>query len=148
MPENIQESKEGLTNYNQRDMWDGSSGSATLPQNKITLPQNKIWTNAPQKSTFVVINGTYASNDGKYSGTVNYTVHLGDFGNGGSMGDFSIERNYAYTYNMKVLDVHNIIVEAQRGDNDKYYMMLRNVYTITTSMRITNRCILSMIFRQ
>lgn len=109
MPENIQESKEGLTNYNQRDMWDGSSGSATLPQ-------NKKWTNAPQNSTFVVINGTYASNDGKYSGTVNYTVHLGDFGDGGSMGNFSIERNYAYTYNMKVLDVQNIIVEAQKVD--------------------------------
>ena len=109
MPENIQESKEGLTNYNQRDMWDGNSGSATLPQ-------NKKWTNAPQKSTFVVINGTYASNDGKYSGTVNYTVHLGDFGKGGSMGNFSIERNYAYTYNMKVLDVQNIIVEAQKVD--------------------------------
>lgn len=114
MPENIQESKEGLTNYNQRDMWrNGSSGSATLPQ-------NKEWTNAPQKSTFVVINGTYASNDGKYSGTVNYTVHLGDFGKGGSMGNFSIERNYAYTYNMKVLDVGNIIVEAQKGDTTKY----------------------------
>lgn len=109
MPENIQESKEGLTNYNQRDMWDGNSGSATLPQ-------NKEWTNAPQKSTFVVINGTYASNDGTYSGTVNYTVHLGDFGKGGSMGNFSIERNYAYTYNMKVLDVKNIIVEAQKRD--------------------------------
>lgn len=114
MPENIQESKEGLTNYNQRDMWrNGSSGSATLPQ-------NKKWTNAPQNSTFVVINGTYASNDGKYSGTVNYTVHLGDFGKGGSMGNFSIERNYAYTYNMKVLDVGNIIVEAQKGDTTKY----------------------------
>ena len=115
MPENIQESKEGLTNYNQRDMWrNGSSGSATLPQ-------NKKWTNAPQNSTFVVINGTYASNDGKYSGTVNYTVHLGDFSvNGGSMGNFSIERNYAYTYNMKVLDVGNIIVEAQKGDTTKY----------------------------
>ena len=113
MPENIQESKEGLTDYNQRDMWNGSSGSATLPQ-------NKEWTNAPQNSTFVVINGTYASNDGKYSGTVNYTVHLGDFGNGGSMGNFSIERNYAYTYNMKVLDVGNIIVEAQKGDTTKY----------------------------
>lgn len=113
MPENIQESKKGLTDYNQRDMWNGSSGSATLPQ-------NKEWTNAPQKSTFVVINGTYASNDGKYSGTVNYTVHLGDFGKGGSMGNFSIERNYAYTYNMKVLDVENIIVEAQKGDNTEY----------------------------
>ena len=114
MPENIQESKEGLTNYNQRDMWrNGSSGSATLPQ-------NKEWTNAPQNSTFVVINGTYASNDGKYSGTVNYTIHLGDFGKGGSMGNFSIERNYAYTYNMKVLDVGNIIVEAQKGDTTKY----------------------------
>ena len=115
MPENIQESKEGLTNYNQRDMWrNGSSGSATLPQ-------NKKWTNAPEKSTFVVINGTYASNDGKYSGTVNYTVHLGDFGKkGGSMGNFSIERNYAYTYNMKVLDVGNIIVEAQKVDTIEY----------------------------
>lgn len=107
MPENVQGAGES-DEYAERDMWSGNSGST---------PENKTWTNAPQNSTFVVINGTYVEADGRYTGNVNYTVHLGDFstGNGatGSMDNFSVERNYSYTYNMTVLGVDNIVVEAK-----------------------------------
>lgn len=109
MPENVQEEKT-LNDYVDREKWTGDPGS---------LPQNKTWTNAPEHSTFVVVSGVYTETNGTtpiYTGNVSYTVHLGDFstGNGatGSYGNFSVERNYSYTYNMKVEGVENIKVEA------------------------------------
>lgn len=115
MPENVQEEKT-LNDYVDRDKWTGDPGS---------LPQNKTWTNAPEHSTFVVVSGVYTemidTKDGTggtpfYTGNVSYTVHLGDFSTGdgatGSYGNFSVERNYSYTYNMKVEGVENIKVEA------------------------------------
>ena len=115
MPENVQEEKT-LNDYVDRDKWTGDPGS---------LPQDKTWTNAPQHSTFVVVSGVYTEMTGTtngtggtplYTGNVNYTVHLGDFSTGegatGSYGNFSVERNYSYTYNMEVTGVKNIKVEA------------------------------------
>ena len=111
MPENVQaevakNADGGNMSYVDREKWTGASGS---------LPQNKTWTNAPEHSTFVVIGGTYTETNGTtpiYTGNVNYTVHLGDFSDTGSLGNFSVERNYSYTYNMKVTGVENIKVEA------------------------------------
>ena len=121
MPENVQaevakNADGGNMSYVDREKWTGDPGS---------LPQNKTWTNAPKHSTFVVIGGTYTEMIGTtngtggtpfYTGNVNYTVHLGDFSTGegatGSYGNFSVERNYSYTYNMKVTGVGNIKVEA------------------------------------
>ncbi len=111
MPENVQEEKT-LNDYVDRDKWTGDPGS---------LPQNKTWTNAPKHSTFVVVSGVYTemigTTDGTggtpfYTGNVSYTVHLGDFSDTGSLGNFSVERNYSYTYNMEVTGVENIKVEA------------------------------------
>lgn len=115
MPENVQEAGTSAT-YAERDKWTGTPGS---------LPQNKTWTHAPEHSTFVVVSGTYTEMTGTtngtggtplYTGNVNYTVHLGDFSTGagatGSMDNFSVERNYSYTYNMTVEGVENIRVEA------------------------------------
>ena len=126
MPENIygeikktKNNQEENLNYVDRDKWDSSEGNAGAS------PENKKWTYAPQTSTFVVISGTYSGSttdkDGQttnYVGNVEYTVHLGDFSDTRSMGNFSIERNCSYTYNMKVLGVDNIIVEAEKeGEN-------------------------------
>lgn len=111
MPENVQEEKT-LNDYVDRDKWTGDPGS---------LPQNKKWTNAPEHSTFVVVSGVYTEMIGTtngtggtpfYTGNVSYTVHLGDFSDTGSLGNFSVERNYSYTYNMEVTGVENIKVEA------------------------------------
>ena len=119
MPENVQEEK-NVGAYNDRDVWKGASG---------TSAEDKTWTNAPQNSTFVVISGTYDGNatigsvaNQPVTANVEYTIHLGDFSGSGSMGNFSVERNYSYTYNVKVLGVDNIIVEAQKdgGENPNY----------------------------
>lgn len=112
MPENVQEEK-NLTEYLKRDEWEGTGNT----------PEEKKWSNAPQNSTFVVISGTYSqsSTDGSpsYTGNVNYTIHLGGFTDETQMGNFSVERNCSYTYNVLVLGVDKIIVEAERK-NGKY----------------------------
>lgn len=118
MPENICMTKE-LPSYQDRDKW--TNGNEDSP----TSPENKIWANAPQTSTFVVISGIYSGyadvNGDGYSntpvtGNVDYTIHLGDFSvsptGSGSMGNFSVERNVSYTYNVTVKGVNNIVVEA------------------------------------
>lgn len=118
MPENVQAAGSSTT-YNQRDAWSGEEGAS---------PEKKTWPNAPQNSTFVVISGTYEGNaavgnaSNSVTANVEYTIHLGDFSDTGSMGDFSVERNYSYTYNVKVLGVDKIVVEAQKqgGENPDY----------------------------
>ena len=123
MPENVQEAgTNAITGedtkqlYQLRDMWEsqGNSGAA---------PENKDWTHAPDQSTFVVISGTYESKstatDEDYIGNVEYTIHLGDFSATGSLNNFSVERNVSYTYNVQVLGVKNIVVEATTDKGEK-----------------------------
>ena len=120
MPENVQAAGSSTT-YNGRDAWTGESGAS---------PEKKTWTNAPQYSTFVVISGTYegeATVDGSaqsVTANVEYTIHLGDFGESTdasrNYGDFSVMRNYSYTYTVNVLGVDKIIVEAQRAGGEEY----------------------------
>lgn len=111
MPENVQKPGASST-YNSREEWNGGENSGASAE-------DKTWTNAPQNSTFVVISGTFEGNDGnQVTANVEYTIHLGDFGKSTdasrNYGDFSVMRNYSYTYSVSVLDVNNIIVEAQR----------------------------------
>lgn len=117
MPENIQNAGTNIS-YADRDIWEGNTGATA---------ENKTWTNAPQNSTFVVISGTYegkATVDGQpdqaVTANVEYTIHLGDFGESTEQNrnyaDFSVKRNYSYTYKVKVLGVNNIIVEAISDD--------------------------------
>ena len=115
MPENICMTKD-LDSYRDRDKWENGQ------QDSHTLPNEKKWTNAPQTSTFVVISGTYSGNAtvngtlAPVTGNVDYTIHLGDFSvpptGSGSMGNFSVERNVSYTYNVAVKGVDKIVVEA------------------------------------
>lgn len=117
MPENVQPTRTenaegGAMTYADRDKWTGPAGSR---------PEAKTWSNAPQTGTFVVINGTYTASNGQYTGNVNYTVHLGDFSaTTGSQGNFSVERNCSYTYNMSVLGVDRIVVEAKKETGEEY----------------------------
>ena len=73
----------------------------------------------------MVINGTYTGTadivdeegnitgeDHTVTGNAEYTIHLGDFSSTGSYGNFSVERNVSYTYNVTVTGVNNIVVEA------------------------------------
>lgn len=113
MPENVQEPG-GATTYKAREEWEGASGASA---------ENKRWKNAPQNSTFVVISGTFEGDaTNPVTANVEYTIHLGNFGKSGdnsrNYGDFSVMRNYSYTYSVSVLDVNNIIVEAERTGGD------------------------------
>lgn len=141
MPENIygeikktNNNQEENLNYVDRDKWDSSG------ENAGASPGSKTWTYAPQTSTFVVISGTYSGSttdkDGQttnYVGNVEYTVHLGDFSDTESMGNFSIERNCSYTYNMQVLGVDNIIVEVERKDEEPQPGAEGEIYTNTSA---------------
>lgn len=119
MPENVQEQKE-VGDYNNRDVWEGASG---------TSAEKKEWKYAPKNSTFVVISGTYEGDatidhsQKPVTANVEYTIHLGDFGETSetnrNYGDFSVMRNYSYTYNVKVLGVDNIVVEAKKEGGDQ-----------------------------
>lgn len=122
MPENICMTK-GLNSYQDRDKWEDGQ------QDSHTLPNEKKWTNAPQTSTFVVISGTYSGNatvngtSAPVTGNVDYTIHLGDFSvpptGSGSMGNFSVERNVSYTYNVAVKGVDKIVVEATTNKEEQ-----------------------------
>ena len=115
MPENIYDVTEGINDYQVRDQWTNNSEKLL----------GKQWTSAPPTSTFVVISGTYSGNStvnnsgeedsGDYAvtGNVQYTIHLGDFSQStGDYGDYSIARNVSYTYNVSVVGVDKIVVEA------------------------------------
>lgn len=115
MPENVQ-APGTSSDYNSREEWNGNENSGASAE-------NKRWTNAPQNSTFVVISGTFEGDaTNPVTANVEYTIHLGNFGKSGdnsrNYGDFSVMRNYSYTYSVSVLDVNNIIVEAERTGGD------------------------------
>lgn len=118
LPENIQDVAKGLEMYAERDLCSVENGEDG------SLPENKTWTYAGN-GTFVVINGTYTGTadivdeegkitgkDHTVTGNAEYTIHLGDFSSTGSYGNFSVERNVSYTYNVTVNGVNNIVVEA------------------------------------
>ncbi len=71
---------------------------------------------APEHGTYVIVKGQYK--DSKYSGDVTYTIHLGDFSKEHSYAydNFSIRRNYHYTYKITVNGVNSIVTEAQAND--------------------------------
>lgn len=77
---------------------------------------------APANSTYVVIYGDGVEKDGqgniKKISKTNYTIHLGDFSPSGDMGDYSVNRNTHYTYNVTVNGVNMVEVEAKREDGD------------------------------
>lgn len=125
MPENVQEAGKSQS-YNDRDKWYGGDGT----------PEKKTWTHAPQNSTFVVISGTYEETKGEnkdpyYTANVSYTVHLGDFSDE-KYSDFSVVRNYHYTYTMTVNGVDNIVVEAKKDGGEVQPGAEGDVYDATS----------------
>lgn len=118
MIENIQEAKNSVSNYYDRDKKDGTA-----------------FINAPELGTYVRVYGKYEEKtaDDKVilQGDVNYTIHLGDF----STGDFdaySVERNHKYTYNVTINGVQQIIVEAKAEDDSQQYQHGAEGYIINT----------------
>lgn len=109
MPENVQKAanKEGSWAYTDRE--------------KKVADDYNTFANAPANATYVVVEGTYSGpgktgDEGTVTGTVKYTIHLGNFDTredkGGSFDNFSVKRNTKYTYTVTVNGVNSIIVEA------------------------------------
>lgn len=125
MPENIQEPGRNsasytdyATAYQERDAWDVEASGVGAG------PAAKQWTNAPQYATFIVINGSFNQTDASgnltHTGSVSYTIHLGDFSEKtGAMNNYSVERNYRYTYNIRIDGVDRIIAEAEKSLGDE-----------------------------
>lgn len=140
IPENIQKENPSVTSYNQRDEWKYNSSDG----NHIGIPGSdagtgvgstngeKDWEYAPENATYVVISGEYAeyettgSSENReegdkllYSGNTSYVIHLGDFSKDGSFGNYSVRRNWKYTYNITVKGVNEIIAEAIADDGSQ-----------------------------
>lgn len=123
MPENIQEIlTEGTNEYNEAYNFTVQESSGYQEREKWVAdgtdeakPTHKLWKNAPLNATYVVIEGQYTEMDNNelvYTGNVSYTIHLGNFGPG-NWGNFTVERNHRYIYNVTVNGVDNIAVEAE-----------------------------------
>lgn len=113
MPENVQKAKaSGLTDVKMRE--------------KRKNEKNETFKYAPDKSTYIVIEGHYngpknalSDETATYDGDVKYTIQLGDFNaDRGGIDNFTIRRNVKYTYNVKVRGVNNIITEASAKNFD------------------------------
>ncbi|MCM1312341.1 MAG: fimbrial protein [Bacteroides sp.] len=106
MLENVQTNLQGeVSSYNDRDKWNDFDGTM------------KNFTNAPKNSTYVVVKGTYygdVTGDAakSYIGECTYTIHLGDFSETGSMGNFNVNRNEFHKYTVTINGASSITQEA------------------------------------
>lgn len=80
-----------------------------------TQEQYNTFKYAPKHGTFVAVKGTISIPEENYSGDVTYYIHLGNFTK--SADDFTVRRNYHYTYTITVNGVDNIIAEAKAEDS-------------------------------
>ena len=79
---------------------------------------SKTFVNANSKSSYIEIQGDYKSKDGKVTGNVSYTIHLGNFSSTGSLTDFNVIRNNHYLYTVKVNGVEDVKAEAKVVDSN------------------------------
>lgn len=116
MPENVQTGNVkgkptgGWTYFNREER---ESDGVDNP----TQEQYNTFKYAPKHGTFVAVKGTISIPEENYSGDVTYYIHLGDFTT--FAGDFTVRRNYHYTYTITVNGVDNIIAEAKAEDNSE-----------------------------
>lgn len=113
MPENVQTRNvkgtpdKGWTYFNREER---NSDGVENP----TQEQYNTFKYAPKHGTFVAVKGTISIPEENYSGDVTYYIHLGNFKR--SADDFTVRRNYHYTYTITVNGVDNIIAEAKAED--------------------------------
>lgn len=114
MPENAQTRNvkgtpdKGWTYFNREER---NSDGVENPTQK----QYNTFKYAPKHGTFVAVKGTISIPEENYSGDVTYYIHLGNFTK--SADDFTVRRNYHYTYTITVNGVDNIIAEAKAEDS-------------------------------
>lgn len=82
-----------------------------------TQEQYNTFKYAPKHGTFVAVKGTISIPEENYSGDVTYYIHLGNFRT--LTKDFTVRRNYHYTYTITVNGVDKIIAEAKAEDSSE-----------------------------
>lgn len=89
--------------------------------NNPTQGQYNTFKYAPKHGTFVAVKGTISIPEENYSGDVTYYIHLGNFNTkvDGSNNNFTVRRNYHYTYTITVNGVDKIIAEAKAEDGSE-----------------------------
>lgn len=116
MPENAQTRNvkgtpdKGWTYFNREER---NSDGVENPTQK----QYNTFKYAPKHGTFVAVKGTISIPEENYSGDVTYYIHLGYFKK--SADDFTVRRNYHYTYTITVNGVDKIIAEAKAEDGSE-----------------------------
>ena len=98
MNENVRPAGTNISQYTDRDMYNGDWMSHKF-------------TNAPENSTYVVINGRYEGTEG--SGDVHYLVHLGNFSSTGNVNNFTVNRNEYHKYTVTVKGIENISTDVE-----------------------------------
>ncbi len=118
----------GLTKYTERE--------------KRVSDSDRTFAFAPANSTYVVIYGEAVEKDANgntvKNAKVNYTIHLGDFSPSGSVGNFSVDRNTHYTYNVTVNGVDKIEVEAKRENGEYENGAEGTIIDMTASKQVYN----------
>lgn len=99
MNENVRPAGENISNYQDREIYEGNWTNPTS------------FKNAPEGSTYVVINGYYRDNT--QSGQVSYRIHLGNFSSTGSIKNFTVNRNERHKYSVTVNGIKNISTDVE-----------------------------------
>lgn len=116
MPENVQTRNVKGTPDNGWNYFNREERNSDGVENP-TQEQYNTFKYAPKHGTFVAVKGTISIPEENYSGDVTYYIHLGNFTN--SADDFTVRRNYHYTYTITVNGVDNIIAEAKAEDSSE-----------------------------
>lgn len=98
MNENVRPAGENINEYKDREYYTGNWTNPTS------------FKNAPEGSTYVVINGYYRDN--RQSGPVSYRIHLGNFSRTGSITNFTVNRNEQHKYSVTVNGIENISTDV------------------------------------
>lgn len=99
MNENVRPAGKNINEYKDREYYEGNWTNPTS------------FKNAPDGSTYVVINGYYRDN--RQSGQVSYRIHLGNFSKTGSFTNFTVNRNEQHLYKVTVNGIDNISTESE-----------------------------------
>lgn len=99
MNENVRPAGENIKEYQDREIYEGNWTNPTS------------FKNAPEGSTYVVINGYYRDNS--QSGPVSYRIHLGNFSRTGSITNFTVNRNELHKYSVTVNGIKNISTDVE-----------------------------------
>lgn len=98
MNENVQSAGTDIDEYTDRDAYNGNNW------------RTHSFTNAPSKSTFVVVRGEYEDNT--QNATVDYLIHLGDFSDG-DYTNFTVNRNEYHKYTVTINGINTVSTDVK-----------------------------------